>query len=583
MKRKSIGVLGLCLLGVAAAALATGCEGNKSWNISADASSSVTAELVTTEQGYTLKISGKGKMATWDSIESVPWHKQADKIEEIQISRGVTSVGDYAFAGATKVSNVILPPEITYAGTKFAARQTSIFAYTDTVEYAGGTPENLYLYRDEAFETDDRYWQSDKSKGDIVTKNETFSRDEGKYWRYTDDGKAIVNEKINVLFIGNSFTYRNGVVEFSSGVPGIFDCIAEDLGYSVETYSITGPGWYLENHAKASDTCGKQVDLVLNARNDFDYIVLQDQSTVAFENYNRFLGGIKALQTKIDATQDHAKIYLYETWGSPFSANERNITVPEMERKLREAYTRAGEECGVSVSYIGRAFTDIYTKEPSINLYASDNRHQGYTGAYMSACVHVGNMLGGDVRNTKFVGEEKYSAPTLDEQTLTALKEAAYNAVFGEESEPSVPEKPAPKPDESQKSILKIACWGRFMKEAKFNELVDDFKRYCAEQKISYEEIVGTYYQGATTDAPYYYIASFTAKVFADGDPDVVLPCADNFNANQSTLAAVELAAIDVYGQTNRRVAALNGDDLTKRFLEYVKTDRAKAILSKAD
>ena len=583
MKRKSIGVLGLCLLGVAAAALATGCEGNESWNISADASSSVTAELVTTEQGYTLKISGKGKMATWDSIESVPWHKQADKIEEIQISRGVTSVGDYAFAGATKVKHIVLSPDITNAGKEFSAPQTNVFASSNRVEYAGGAPENVYLYRDEGFETDDRYWQSDKSKGDIVTKNETFSRDEGKYWRYTDDGKAIVNEKINVLFIGNSFTYRNGVVEFSSGVPGIFDCIAEDLGYSVETYSITGPGWYLENHAKASDTCGKQVDLVLNARNDFDYIVLQDQSTVAFENYNRFLGGIKALQTKIDATQDHAKIYLYETWGSPFSANERNITVPEMERKLREAYTRAGEECGVSVSYIGRAFTDIYTKEPSINLYASDNRHQGYTGAYMSACVHVGNMLGGDVRNTKFVGEEKYSAPTLDEQTLTALKEAAYNAVFGEESEPSVPEKPAPTPDESQKSILKIACWGRFMKEAKFNELVEDFKRYCAEQKISYEEIVGTYYQGATTDAPYYYIASFTAKVYADGDPDIVLPCADNFNANQSTLAAVELAAIDVYGQTNRRVATLNGDDLTKSFLDYVKTDRAKAILSKAD
>ena len=128
-------------------------------------------------------------------------------------------------------------------------------------------------------------------------------------------------------------------------MPGIFDNIAEDLGFVTETYSITGPGWYLDNHAKQTDKCGKQVDKLLKACDDFDYIVLQDQSTVAYKNNTRFKNGIKALKEKIQATQKHAKIYLYETWGSPFTANEDSTTIQEMEMKLRNAYTSAGSAC----------------------------------------------------------------------------------------------------------------------------------------------------------------------------------------------------------------------------------------------
>lgn len=242
-------------------------------------------------------------------------------------------------------------------------------------------------------------------------------------------------------------------------------------------------------------------------------------------------------------------------------------------------------DSGVNVSYIGKAFTNVYNNVKSINLYATDNRHQGYTGAYLSTCVHVGNMLGGDVRKTSFVGEEKYSAPELDESTLTALKSAVYNVVFGGEDDEitGTPSDDTPVVDSEQEQILKIACWGRFMKEAKFNELIADFKKYCADNSVAYQEIVGTYYEGAATSSPYYYIADFTAKVYRDGNSDIVLPCADNFNANQSTLAAVDLLAINVYGQADRRVAALNADDLTKEFFKYIQTDSAKAILEKQD
>lgn len=720
----------LCAFMCALCIIMSGCDiimggfGNSSWDISKDSSSAVTATLVKRgDSKYTLKISGKGYMQSWESKEEVPWNKQVTKINKVEIGEGVLSVGSNAFSGIA-VSSLVLPESVLSVGKNFVSEDTLIFAYSDEIEYAEEDLENIYLYSEEIPRTGDRYWQSDKSAGDIFDSEEELFAAGEKYWHFDDNDIAEKWEKTKVLFIGNSFTYRNGVVEYSSGVPGIFDKVAEDLGYYVETYSITGPGWYLENHAKETDTCGKQVDKLLKACDDFDYVVLQEQSTNPFENYNRFLNGVKALQTKINNTQDHAKIFLYETWGSPFSANERKITVPEMESKLREAYMKAAAECDLEVSYVGKAFTDVYKHEPSIYLYASDNRHQGYTGAYLSGCVHVGSILGADVRDTNFVGESEYRAPDLGEATLTALRNAAYNAVFGEENDDEKDEgesgdktqysleiavwgrwiteaqfvklydgfkqycadnnisaddihytyyvgatnsdpyyyianftgavvvnggadivfpcatnlttqsgtqitsaEIAPlnitlngKTDRcvakltetdfsnaffdycatdgakvildpsytpavvDQKKVLVVACWGRFMKEEKFKELIADFKAYCDENNVEYIDIIANYYVGAQSGIdPYYNIAPFTEKVLQDGNTDIVLPCADNFNANQSNLAAVKLLAIDVYGQTNRRVAALNAEELTEIFFTYIQTASAQEILSKAD
>ena len=80
------------------------------------------------------------------------------------------------------------------------------------------------------------------------------------YWYFGEEGEPVAKTKTKILFIGNSFTYQNGVIENSSGIPGIFDNIAEDLGFKCETYSVTGPGWYLESHANQYDNCGKQID-----------------------------------------------------------------------------------------------------------------------------------------------------------------------------------------------------------------------------------------------------------------------------------------------------------------------------------
>lgn len=579
-KNKLVGVI--CVLALAAAVAAgfamTGC--GSEWNISGSKESSVTARLVKKEDStYCLVIEGKGFMKSWNSPSDVPWVKQADRITEVSIADGITSIGSNALKN-TAVKTAVLPTTIVRVSSDAVNADTILFTYDAEIEYNEGIDaNNIYLYSENKPKTADRYWQSDMSKGDIVEDDETLESG-SRFWHFDEDGAAQKWNFSRVLFIGNSFTYRNGVVEFSSGVPGIFDGIAEDLGWCTETYSVTGPGWYLENHAKATDTCGKQVDKLLRVRDDFDFIVLQEQSTNPFENYNRFIGGVKALKEKIEATQKNAKIYLYETWGSPYSAEERKISVPAMELKLREAYEKAGKECGLDVSYIGRGFTDIYRHEKSINLYASDRRHQGYTGAYLSGATHVASMLGLDVRNTQFKGDPTYKAPELADEVLTALRTAAYNTVFA--PLPDEEDEKEKEPEQTEYS-LEVAVWGRWITETQFTALFDGFKEYCKDKSLDATKIHYTYYTGAANSDPYYYIAEFTKAVVNGGGADIVFPCATNLTTQSGTniTQALAITKLDVTlnGKTDRCIAKLKDTDISSAFCDFCLSNEGKSIL----
>ena len=61
--------------------------------------------------------------------------------------------------------------------------------------------------------------------------------------------------------------------------------------------------------ADEKDEKGKEVDDKLRA-NQYDIIVLQDQSTRPLDNNSGFVSGVKAMRDKIKATQKNCKIYL---------------------------------------------------------------------------------------------------------------------------------------------------------------------------------------------------------------------------------------------------------------------------------
>ena len=83
-------------------ALAGGSTGNLNWDLS----------------GGTLTISGKGEMVDYTDAHMAPWYDTADAINRIVVKDGVTSIGDLAFYGCSKVASVTLPSSVTSIGDR---------------------------------------------------------------------------------------------------------------------------------------------------------------------------------------------------------------------------------------------------------------------------------------------------------------------------------------------------------------------------------------------------------------------------------------------------------------------------------
>lgn len=337
--------------------------------------------------GFILNVEGNGSIPDYATKKDAPWYGKSGRITEIRIAEGIKRVGNNAFTDV-KTEFVIIPKGLTTVGNAAFNENVSLCAYEEVT-----VPDGVK----------------------VLSYSATAPGEEGKFW-HLRDGKPAVWQTLKVLFIGNSFT-------FYSDIPSLFGQIARGAGESVVVESVTQGAWTLTKFADANDEFGKIVDEKLKASDDYDAIVLQEQSTRPLDNYDGFLSAAKALKDKINATQKSCKIYLYSTWGFPDEATNRHLTVVEMEKSIRTAYENAASTLNVKISYVGSAFSKVYTEHPELNLYFTDNKHPSYTGAFLSASVHVATILGVDPRGSEFKGE-------LDESTADVLKQAAYDIVL---------------------------------------------------------------------------------------------------------------------------------------------------------
>lgn len=74
----------------------------------------------------TLTISGSGEMANYDSVSSTPWCLLRDKIKGVEISEGVTSIGDNSFNWCTELTSVEIANSVTSIGKQAFENCSSI-------------------------------------------------------------------------------------------------------------------------------------------------------------------------------------------------------------------------------------------------------------------------------------------------------------------------------------------------------------------------------------------------------------------------------------------------------------------------
>lgn len=67
-------------------------------------------------QGDKLTVYGTGAMRSFANKTSMPWYDYLDQVEEIIIEEGVTSIGNYAFAGCANVTSVTIDSDVASIG-----------------------------------------------------------------------------------------------------------------------------------------------------------------------------------------------------------------------------------------------------------------------------------------------------------------------------------------------------------------------------------------------------------------------------------------------------------------------------------
>ncbi len=226
------------------------------------------------------------------------------------------------------------------------------------------------------------------------------------------------DQTYRVLFVGNSYTYYNDMWD-------LFTQAGESLGYTITADHVTQGGYYLDQYLNKKDEFGIQL-LKCFSENTYNAVFLQEQSTCAIQNYERFEDGVKGLDEKIQA--NGAKTILYQTWGrqegSP-TLLALGWTNKSMTEDMIAAYDKAAAVIGAEVSPVGAAFYDVYTTHEEIELYDPDTTHPSLAGSYLAAICHLATFTGADVRKVTFDGG-------VGEEAAAVLREAAYNAVFAE-------------------------------------------------------------------------------------------------------------------------------------------------------
>ena len=173
-----------------------------------------------------------------------------------------------------------------------------------------------------------------------------------------------------ILFVGNSFVSRNDL-------PRLVADLAGSAGRAVETAAIVAGGASLRRHVNAG-----AVSQALGGSR-WDFVVLQEQSTLPIKNRKRYHENVRELDPQIRAAG--AATVLYMTWA--------RRAAPQSQGQITEAVRAIGEEIGARVAPVGVAWEAVAATHPQIDLFVADGSHPTAAGSFLAACVLCATIL----------------------------------------------------------------------------------------------------------------------------------------------------------------------------------------------
>lgn len=229
--------------------------------------------------------------------------------------------------------------------------------------------------------------------------------------------RILERNKMNLLFIGNSYTLCNQMTEMIAHLGEVHT--QNRPGIRV----VATGGWYLKTHWED----GEATEAI--RERGWDYVVLQDQSLGPIEHPKWFETHARLLHKEIAAAG--ATTIFYQTWGRQHK--------PEMVEQLRQPYATLAADLGALLSPVGTAWGSLLCRTQEIALHVEDESHPTIAGSYLAACVHFATIFKASPVGLPYCmtlkDEMKVNLPV---EVGIALQEAAEEAVTSLSSPPCV-------------------------------------------------------------------------------------------------------------------------------------------------
>lgn len=188
----------------------------------------------------------------------------------------------------------------------------------------------------------------------------------------------VKKKKESVLFIGNSYTYRN------RGIDQHIALLTNNDPRQSCYFSRAAQGKYhLGTHWSDPVTSEKF------EQQNWDKVVLQEYSNGPITEGKHFFNFGKKWAQRIRKKNPKAKIYLYATW----CYKNR----PEMTDSLFQQYLLLAKKINATVIPVGTMWEKVQRK---INLYDGDGAHPNRKGTFLTSCLFYEFLQNKDVRKT---------------------------------------------------------------------------------------------------------------------------------------------------------------------------------------
>jgi hypothetical protein len=189
--------------------------------------------------------------------------------------------------------------------------------------------------------------------------------------------------RIDVLFIGNSYTSSNGL-------PDMFEKMAQSGGYRVQVAMMAPGGWTLTDHSISVETLEKI------RGNEWEFVVLQEQSVIPSlvdSRERQMYPAVRQLHDEIKAVG--ADTVLFMTWGRRDGLpDEGHRDFASMQAALEAGYLKIGNELNLAIAPVGFAWENGLRSASQLDLWVKDGSHPTREGTYLAACVLYGVIFG---------------------------------------------------------------------------------------------------------------------------------------------------------------------------------------------